>query len=216
MAHEYLLKMIVNGLESLAADSEILFGYLNLRALLHGYVDEFQAASLVPAGAPYPSTDDSQAQAATSAEKIADNTGFTLKFLGGEPQTTDPFNGGVGQADMLRLILDWGTLQAGIYKSIVQLYGLQPAPPARLAGPGASSAQRLWAEIAAWLDKMAEDTDLLTSVQHIDTKSTAKKKGAKATPQSVSRIEQAVHRATLNTMRMAALLPYHLYHSAHP
>jgi hypothetical protein len=215
MAHEYLLKMIVNGLESLAADSETLFGYLNLRALLHGYVDVFEAAPFVAPVAPYPSTDDSQAQAATSAEKIADNTGFTLKFLGGEPQTTDPFNGGVGQADMLRLILDWGTLQSGIYKAIVQLYGLQPAPPASLASPGASSEQRLWAEIAAWLDKMAEDTDLLTSVQHIDTKATAKKKGAKATPQSVSRIEQAVHRATLNTMRMAELLPYHLYHSAH-
>ena len=215
MAHEYLLKMIVNGLESLAADSETLFGYLNLRALLHGYVDVFEAAPFVAPVAPYPSTDDSQTQAATSAEKIADNTGFTLKFLGGEPQTTNPFNGGVGQADMLRLILDWGTLQSGIYKAIVQLYGLQPAPPARLAGPGASSAQRLWAEIAAWLDKMAEDTDLLTSVQHIDTKSTAKKKGAKAALQSISRIEQAVHRATLNTMRMAALLPYHLYHSAH-
>jgi hypothetical protein len=216
MAHEYLLKMIVNGLESLAADSETLFGYLNLRALVKGFPDVFDPAAFVVPEAPYPSADDSQSQAATLTETIADNTGLALKLLGGEPATTDPFDGGTGQADLLRLILDWGTLQAGVYKAIVQLYGLQPAPPARFASPGAASEQRLWAEIVAWLDKMAADTDLLATVQHFDAKPAAKKKGARSAPPSVTRMEQAVHRATLNTLQMAELLPYHLFHTAHP
>ena len=216
MAHEYVLKMIASGLESLAADSETLFGYLNLRAEVHGYVDVFHGAVFVPPAAPYPGTADSQSQAATLAETIADNTGLALKLLGGEPASTDPFDDASTEADLLRLILDWGTLQAGIYKGIVQLYGLQPAPPARFASPGAASERRLWADIVAWLDKMAADTDLLATVQHFDAKPAAKKKGAKSAPPSVSRIEQAVHRATLNTLQMAEFLPYHLYHTAHP
>jgi hypothetical protein len=213
MANETLLKMIVNGLHGIAADNETLGEHLNLRALLHGSADLFEGVRFCPPRPPYPSKRASQAHTADLVGRIADNAGLFVVYLGGSAASPELFDG-ANEADLLRLIIDWGTVQSGAYRAIVQLYGQQPAPPAGLPNPGAASEERLWAEIVAWFEKIAADSDELVAVQDIPASSRLRGRASRRTLASLARTEQGVHRVTLNTLQLAALLPYHLYHAA--
>jgi len=231
MANEYLLKMIVSGLENLAMDNATVCGYLNLRAVLHGYSQSFEGAAFKAPKPPYMDKQESQATAADLIGTIADNAALALLYLRGEPASPDAFDVELDEADVLRLVLDWEVLQSGLYKVIVQLYGQQPAPAPALANPGASSEERLWAEIVAWFAKIGADTDRVIDVQQIPivdqnlaATGTSEKKGSRPARHSsgvidglppLNRLEQGVHRATLNTLKFAGLLPHHLYHAAH-
>jgi hypothetical protein len=213
MANENLLKIIVNGLENLAADNEILCELLNLRALVHGFDDTFEAAPFTPPARPYRDVAAAQARAAEVFGVIADNTAFFVLHLGGDPASPATLGDPVADADLLRLVIDWGTVQSGVQKAIVQLYGRQPNPPPGLSNPGAASEERLWAEIVAWAEKIAADSTLLTEVQHFETAGSTQE-GDASPP--LAAVEQAVQRTMLNSLRLAALLPHHLYHAAHP
>lgn len=216
MANEYLLKLIVNGLENVAQDNETLCKHLNLRALFYGFRGEFKGAPYKAPGRTVPSKKELLTLAADLASRIADNNALAVLSLKGSPASPGPLDGKeFGEADLLRLMIDWGTLVSGAYKAIVQLYGRKPAPPPDLPSPGAASEERLWAEIVAWLEKIAADTDLYDAVQHIAVEGAAKKKGAGSTHTPLIRMEREIHRVTLDMMQIAGLLPYHLYHAAH-
>ena len=106
-------------------------------------------------------------------------------------------------ADLLRLAIDWGTIQSAVQKAIIQLYGPQPGPPPGLPHPGAASEQRLWAEIVGWLQKIAADSSQLTEVQHIEIDGASVENGTSP----LARFEQGAQRTTLNLMLIAGLLP---------
>jgi hypothetical protein len=215
MANEYLLKMIVNGLHTLAADTETLCGHLNLRAVFHGRAARFKPARYKPPGARSQTSDALQADAADSVARIAEHMSLFVAYLGGTPASVEACKGVSDDADLLRLIIDWGTLQSGAFKAIVQLYGRQPAPTPGLPNPGAASEQRLWAEIVAWFEKIAADTERFAAVQDFATTGAAKKRAAaQRSGSALVRMEQGVHRTTLDTLQIAGLLPYHLYHAA--
>ena len=112
------------------------------------------------------------------------------------------------EADLLRLMIDWGTLRPAPTKQLFSCTGGKPAPPPDLPNPGAASEERLWAEIVAWLEKIAADTDLYDVVQHIQSKVRGEEEGRRG---PLIRMEQEVHRVTLDMMQIAGLLPYHLY-----
>ena len=209
MAHETLLKMIVNGLQNLAVDQQTLFEHLNLRALVHGFDETFEGATYHPPIPPYPDNVTSQTQAADLVATIARNSALFVTYLGGQPVAPVHFVGTLDEADLLRLIIDWGTIQLGVQKTIVQLYGSQPAPPPGLPSPGASSEQRLWAEIVAWIQKIAADSTLLTEVQHFEIGVEPQGNG-----EPLVRMEQGAQETTLNLLQITGLLPYHLFHAA--
>jgi hypothetical protein len=210
MAHETLLKMIVNGLQNLAVDQQTLCELLNLRALVHGFDETFEGAPFHPPLPPYPDTATSQTQAADLVATIAHNSALFVTYLGGQPASPVACAGAPDEADLLRLIIDWGTVQLGVQKAVVQLYGPQPAAPPGLPNPGASSEQRLWAEIVAWLKKIAADSTLLTEVHHFETEGEAEGNGMLP----LARMEQRAQETTLNLLQIAGLLPYHLFHAA--
>jgi hypothetical protein len=212
MAHETLLKIIVNGLQNLAMDQQTLCEHLNIRALAHQFDDTFQAATYQLPVPPYPDVATSQTEAADLVATIAGNSALFVLYLGGEPASPITFGDPLADADLLRLIIDWGTIQSGVQKAIVQLYGPQPAPPPGLTNPGAASEERLWAEIVAWLRKIAADSSRLTEVQNIETESAPDENG---TP-PLARMEQAAQQTTLNLTLIAGRLPYHLFHAARP
>jgi hypothetical protein len=213
MANELLLKMIVNGLHGSAADNETLFELLNLRALLYGKRQLFRSAGFRAPTPPYPSEERSQAAAAQLMGQLADALALFVLHLGGTPATPEPLDEpDVEEGDVLRLIIDWGGIQTTAYKSIVQLYGEQPAPPPGLPFPGPASRQRLWAEIAALLAKMAADSRHVAAVQQLQVTYATKRNASRIAP--VVAFERDVHRAALNTLLVAAHLPYHLFHAA--
>jgi hypothetical protein len=221
MANEYLLKLIVNSLENLAADNEIVCEYLNLRALLYGYPERFEGAAFEAPEPPYPDKSQSQAEAVDFIERIADRAALALRYLGGKPASPDLFGEHASEADLLRLVIDWATLQSGLYKVMVELYGRQPVPAPALCSPGPSSEQQLWAEIVAWLAKIAADTDRVVGVQHLPP--AVSRKGSRRRPRrsgirsdlaTLERLEQGARRANLNTLAIVGRLPHHLYHAA--
>jgi hypothetical protein len=230
MANEYLLKLIVDGLEHLAADNATVCEYLNLRAALYRYRQRFERTALAVPHPPYPDKHVSQTAAADLIGRIADNAALTVLYLGGRPASPAILDADLDEADVLRLVLDWEVLQSGAYKVILQLYGQQPACAPALASPGASSEARLWAEIVAWFAKIVADTDRVINVQRIQTagrdltaEHISKKKGSRHQRHGsgildaldpLRRLEQEVQRATLNTLTFAGLLPRHLYHAA--
>jgi hypothetical protein len=210
MAHETLLKMIVNGLQNLAMDQQTLFEHLNLRALAHQFDETFEGAPYDPPVPSYPDVATSQTEAASLVATIAGNSALFVRYLGGEPASPITIDDQTADADLLRLTIDWGTIQSGVQKAIIQLYGPQPGPPPGLPHPGAASEQRLWAEIVAWLQKIAADSSQLTEVQHFETGSAPEEDSTSP----LARIEQGAQRTTLNLMLIAGLLPYHLFRAA--
>lgn len=209
MAHETLLRMIVNGLQNLAMDQQTLFEHLNLRALVLHFDETFQGAPYDPPVPPYPDVATSQTEAADLVATIAGNSALFVCYLGGEP-ASPVMRGETADADLLRLAIDWGTIQSSVQKAIIQLYGPQPGPPPGLPHPGAASEQRLWAEIVAWLQKIAADSGQLTEVQHFETGSAAEENSTSP----LARFEQGAQRTTLNLMIIAGRLPYHLFDAA--
>jgi hypothetical protein len=209
MAHETLLRIVVNGLQNLAMDHQTLAEHLNLRALARDYEGRFEGAPFQPPELPYPDVATSQAVAADRVATIAADSALFLLALGGEPATPDPIPD-VAEADLLRLIIDWVTIQSAVQKAIIQLYGPHPAPPPALTNPGAASEERLWAEIVAWLEKIAADSILFTEVQHLQDGECVEAAGA-----PLARMEQEAQAAALNLMLIAGRLPYHLFHAAH-
>ncbi len=220
MSHEILLKLIVTGLKNLAEDNQMLCGYLNLRARAYGFTDMFRAADHVEPKPPYPPKRASQLRAAELVDKIGNNNALALISLGGRPSSPRPIIPEPDEADLLRLMIDWGLVQSGIQKSFILLYGLQPVPPPILTGPGAESENQLWVEIVAWLQKIASDTDLHTRVQKIVGKSALAELNKVTVPYAdtdpLVRMEQGIHRVTLDLAAIAGHLPHHLYHAAHP
>jgi hypothetical protein len=214
MANELLLKMIVNGLRNVAIDNETLFEHLNLRALNYGKRRLFRPAPYRPPVPPYPREEQSQARAAELMGRVADKMALFVLHLGGTPPPPQPLaDAAIGEDDLLRLVIDWGTVQSAAYKSIIQLYGEPPAPLPGLPNPGAASRQRLWAEIAALLDRIAKDGHRVVAVQ--DLRVTAAKRGSGRGTAPLLALEHHVQRAALNTLAVAARLPYHLFHAAH-
>lgn len=214
MANELLLKMIVNGLHNSSLDNEALFEHLNLRVLYYGGRRLFRPSRYTPPVPPYRDENVSAARAAVLMRRVADKLGLFALHLGATPATPRVLaDGELGEADLLRLIIDWGTVQAAAYKSIVQLYGEDPAPPPPLPNPGAASSRRLWAEIAALLERIATDSHRVAAVQDLPVTYAPRRDAARGAP--LVALEQEVQRAALNTLQVASRLPYHLFHAAH-
>jgi hypothetical protein len=208
MANANELKNIVNRLELVAADNETVYGHLDGRAQHHGYPNRFHAK---PKNPPQPDPEQvSRRKAADLIEQIADHTAVFLTYLGGTPASSAS-SGATNDADLLRLIRDWGIVHGGALKTIVQLYRRQPAPDPAPANPGTATDQVLWAEMVAWYEKMAADTNSFRTAQQFQNPS-----GQAGAGNDLARLEQGVRRATLNTLQIAALLPYHLYHAHQP
>ena len=215
MANELLLKMIVNGLRNSAIDNETLFEHLNLRALYYGKRRLFSPARYRPPVPPYPSEGRSQARAAELMGRVADKLALFVLQVGGTPATPSPLaDRAIGEADLLRLVIDWGTVQSAAYKSIIQLYGEQPAALPGLPNPGAASSQRLWAEIAALLERIATDSHRVAAVQDLRVTIPGARRSARTVVAPLVAFERDVHRGALNTLQVAAHLPYHLFHAA--
>ena len=83
MAHETLLRMIVNGLQNLAMDQQTLFEHLNLRALARRSDETFQGAPYNPPVPPYPDVATSQIDAANLVSTIAGNSALLVMYLAG-------------------------------------------------------------------------------------------------------------------------------------
>jgi hypothetical protein len=213
MANELLLKRIVNGLHNRAMDNATLFEHLNLRVLAYGGRHLFHTTRLKTPKPPYPSEAHSQAKAVALMSRIADKLALFALHLGGTPAEPEPLVDLVDETDLLRLIIDWGTVQSAAYKSIVQLYGEQPAPPPGLPNPGAASSQRLWAEIAAAMAQIAGDGEREVKVQGLRVRY-APRRGVRGALSPLQALERDVHRAALNTLEVAGRLPYHLFHAA--
>lgn len=215
MANELLLKMIVNGLHNSSLDNEVLFEHLNLRALFYGRKRLFRPSRYAPPVPPYRSEEVSRLRAAALMTRVADKLALFAVYLGATPATPRGLaDEALDEADLLRLVIDWGTVQAAAYKSIIQLYGEDPAPPPPLPNPGAASSQRLWAEIAALLERIATDSHRVAAVQDLPV-TYAPRRGARSRLAPLVAFEQEVQRAALNTLEVAARLPYHLFHAAH-
>ncbi|MBX3024950.1 hypothetical protein KF840_08585 [bacterium] len=118
MANELMLRMIVNGLRNVAVDNETLFEHLNLRALYYGRRRLFRPTPYRPPVPPYPSEERSQARAAELMSRVADKLALFVLHLGGTPATPVPLDREVDEADLLRLVIDWGTVQSAAYKSL--------------------------------------------------------------------------------------------------
>jgi hypothetical protein len=204
--------MIANGLRNLAMDQEVLYEHLNLRVLAHDFDEAFEPAPYTPPVPPYSGLVASQMQAADLVETIARNSALFVVYLGGAPAEPVAFDGELDDPDLLRLIIDWGTVQIGVQRAIIELYGEQPVPPAGLPHAGAASEERLWAEIVAWLTKIAADSDRVIEVQHIEDGAAPEENA----PSPLARMEQGAQRIALNMLRTTGLLPYHLYHAGHP
>jgi hypothetical protein len=210
MANANELKKIVNRLQRVAADNETVYGHLDGRAEHHGYLGRFHAKPIHPTQPPYDTEAVSRKKAADVIEKIADHTAVFLTYLGGTP-ANNASSGATDDADLLRLIRDWGIVHAGALKTIVQLYRRQPAPDPASPNPGPATDQELWAEMVSWFEKMAADTDSFKTAQEFQDPSGPTGQGT-----DLDRLEQGVRRATLNTLQIAGLLPYHLYHAHQP
>jgi hypothetical protein len=226
MAHEYMLKMLVDSLENAAKDFETFANLLNHRAKQYGTKTLFEPAQYQPPEPKhqppnpprYPSREESASRAAESANRIADNYELVIAYFripSNPPELLNPEL--YGEEELLHLILSWQILSAGAFKSILNLYGERPAPLWPLSHPGAASELRLWAETAGWLEKIATDSTLFSVSQHLSPsgKSRSKKTRPGTIIDSLVRLEQALHRTTAGSLLVAGALPYHLHRTAH-
>ncbi len=223
MAHEHLLKMLVDGLENMARDFEIFGKLLNQRAEVHGFPHLFKPTDYHPPKPflkppNYPSKEESLTRAAESALKVAENYALVVAYFHLAPNPPEPLNPEqIGEEGLLHLITSWQELGAGVFKTILKLYGERPVSPPPSPEPGASSELRLWAEAAAWLEKIAADSTLFTASQELSKTSKSRPKKNPSVPvlDSLARLEQALHWTTADSLLVANALPYHLYRAAH-
>jgi hypothetical protein len=218
MAHEYMLKMLVDGLANTAHDFQTFATLLNQRAELYGVKTRFGATKYQAPGPRLPSREESLTRAADAAVKVADNYQLVIAYFritSKPPEPLDPAR--YDEEGLLQLILSWQVLGAGAFKAILNLYGERPAPPPSSSQPGAATELRLWAEVAAWLEKLESDSTLFSVSQHLAPadKSRSKKVRAETVVSSLVRLEQALHRTTADSLLVANVLPYHLYRTAH-
>jgi len=219
MAHHYILKSLVDGLENMAGDFERFGVLLNQRADVYGFPIRFKPTPYRPPKPPnYPSKEESLARAADFEVKIADNYGLVAAYFriqSPPPTTLNPDS--YGEEGLLDVIASWQGLCAGVFKATLNLYGEKPLPPPPAPQPGPASELRLWAEIAAWLEKIAADSTLFSASQELSkaSKSSSKKIPPAPVLDSLVRLEQAFHRTTSSALLVANALPYHLYRAAH-
>jgi len=219
MAHEYMLKTLVDGLANTAHDFEMFATLLNQRAELHGIKTLFKPTKYREPGPKYPSREESLSRAAEAAVKVADNYQLVMAYFGITSKPPEPLNPELyDEEGLLQLILSWQVLGAGAFKAILNLYGEKPAPtPSAAPQPGAASELRLWAETAAWFEKIAADSTLFSVSQDLPGANKSRPKKGRLAPVSSSlvRLEQALHRTTADSLLVANVLPYHLYRAAH-
>jgi hypothetical protein len=218
MAHEYMLKMLVDGLANSAHDFQTFATLLNQRAELHGVKTLFGATEYQAPGPKYPSKEESSTRAAEAAVKVADNYQLVVAYFRITSQPPEPLDpASYDEEGLLQLILSWQVLGAGAFKAIVNLYGEMPAPPPPSSLPGAASELRLWAEVAAWLEKLASDSTLFSVSQQLTHAEKSRPKKVRPAPMlgSLARLEHALHRTTADSLLVANVLPYHLYRAAH-
>ena len=150
MAHEHVLKILVNGLASTASDFERLARFLNIRAQLYGISHLFVPAPYQPPVPRYPTKEESAADAAVCAVLIADAYAAAVKYFGADPSSPDPLSSDLfGEGELLELIASWQGVRAGVLKAMLTAYGETTAAPPFATLPGPASEQLLWAEIAA-------------------------------------------------------------------
>jgi hypothetical protein len=217
MAEEYALKILVNGIENTAGDFERLGQLLNLRSQLYRVKKEFTPTQYQPPKPRYPSKEESVAQAAASAAVIADIYALAAKYFHVEttsPPPLDPHE--YGEEGLIHLIVSWQGLRATVLKAILGVYGEFASSAPRVSLPGPASEQRLWAEVAAWLKKIAADASLFTIAQKLSSARKSPLQVTRAAPilESLVLLEQSFHRATLDALLIAGALPYHLYRTA--
>jgi hypothetical protein len=218
MAHEYMLKMLVDGLANTAQDFQTFATLLNQRAEQYGVKTLFAPTKYRAPGPKYPSREESSTRAAEAAVKVADNYQLVMMYFritSKPPEPLDP--GQYDEEGLLQLVLSWQFLGAGAFKAILSLYGERPAPPPSSSQPGAASGLRLWAEIAAWFEKLESDSTIFSVSQHLAPahRSRPKKVRPATVVDSLLRLEQALHRTTADSLLVANALPYHLYRAAH-
>ena len=218
MAHEYMLKMLVDGLANTAHDFQTFATLLNQRAELYGAKTLFASTKYRAPGPKYPSREESATRAAEAAVKVADNYQLVVTYFRITSEPPEPLDPKLyDEEGLLQLILSWQALGAGAFKAILSLYGERPAPPPSSSQPGAASELRLWAEIAAWLEKLESDSRLFSVSQQLAPADKSRPKKVRPAPvvDSLVRLEQALHRTTADSMLVANVLPYHLYRAAH-
>jgi hypothetical protein len=218
MAHEYMLKMLVDGLANSAHDFQTFATLLNQRAELYGVKTLFGATQYQAPGPNYPSKEESSTRAAEAAAKVADNYQLVVayfKITSQPPQPLDPKL--YDEEGLLQLILSWQVLGAGAFKAILNLYGERPASPPPSSLPGAASESRLWAEAAAWLEKLESDSTLFSVSQRLASAAKSRPRKIRPAPMvsSLVSLEHALHRTTADSLLVANVLPYHLYRAAH-
>ncbi len=215
MAYEHILKILVSGLENTAADFEKLAEMLNLRVRVRGTSKRFIPAQYRPPGPRYPAKEVSASVAAASAGTIADAYASAVKYFGAEPSSPDTLDAGnFDEGGLLHLIASWQGLRAGILKAILGTYGELAAERPFALLPGPASELRLWAEMAAWFEKLAKDAISFSAIQRLPSESAATPKQAATILQSLVLLEQSVHQATLDALLIAGALPYHLYRTS--
>jgi hypothetical protein len=217
MAYEHVLKMLVGGLENTASDFEKLARLLNLRVQFRGMNKRFIPAEYRPPGPRYPKKEESASKAAASASTIANAYASAVKYFGAEPCSpagleADNFD----ESGLLHLIASWQGLRAGVLKAILGTYGELAAGQPFALLPGPASELRLWAEVAAWFEKLAKDGASFLAIQRLPSApvSGAATKRPTTILESLLLIEQSVHQATLDALLIAGALPYHLYRTA--
>jgi hypothetical protein len=218
MAHEFMLKMLVDGLANTAHDFQTFATLLNQRAELYGAKTLFGSTKYQAPGPKYPSREESMTRAAEAAAKVADNYQLVMAYFRITSKPPEPLAPGLYDEEaLLQLILAWQVLGAGAFKAILHLYGERPAPAPSSSLPGAASELRLWAEVAAWFEKLKADSTLFSVSQHLAPadKSRPKKVPPETVESSLIRLEHALHRTTADSLLVANVLPYHLYRAAH-
>jgi hypothetical protein len=217
VANERTLKMWCSVLENTASDCETLFRLLDARAYARGSTVGFVPIPFQWPKPPFPGKDTSAAIAVTYAKAILQDYESVLGYFKLAPSTASPVDPGVyGENGLLHLITEWQSLRGGIIKLIVTAYGGHAVDPPHLYPPGPASENRLWAEAAAWLQKLAGDVNSFLSVQGITPGHVPSLPAP--TPDLINSmvdLEQTFHQATLDAMQIVNVLPYHLYHAAH-
>jgi|HubBroStandDraft_5_1064220.scaffolds.fasta_scaffold39582_2 hypothetical protein len=218
MAYERTLKMLSNGLENTASDCETLFRLLDARAHLRRSANLFAPVQPQLPRPAYRTKTESAAAAVAYARAILEDYASILRYFRLRPSDANPVDPqSYGEGGLLYLVTDWQSLRAGILKAIVTEYGGRAAGLPLAPHPGPASEDRLWAEVAAWLEKLVLDTHSFLIAQGLTPGRVLPPLAP--TPsiiESLVELELIFHRATLDAMQIVGALPYHLYHAAHP
>ena len=217
MAYERTLKMLSNGLENTTSDCETLFHLLNVRAQLKKSPVEFHPTALRLPAPPFPPGRQSAAAAVCDTRAIVQDYASVLRYFKLPPAQVSKADPAVyGEAGLLELITDWQRLRAGAIKMIVIEYGGKVVGPPPPPYPGPASENRLWAEIAARLEKLARDADSFLTVQGLAPgQIPSRPDPLPPLVDSLVELESLFHQATVDALQIVGVLAYHLYHAAH-